>query len=423
MGEMSYDILPRQVRIRTLSEQLYAAAQVNTWSFTNAGDLIYANCLQEADHLKVLKDSGCLDYACLQEGGCRFPTILSTACGVLWIAEHFYDRETAAFLILAGPFLLSHTSLSAVEQELSKMDLDLEDQKLLQLLIGDLPVLSVSVMNLIGRMLHFAITERPISSSDFVFQRTAGGLPSEREPAKQDSSLLYEDTPLPGEPDRLLIEEKLILKAISEGNPEFQEIMNRAKNGNNSLLTSTGSNLRDGKNTLLIFCHQCSRASIEGGLPAASAMALQRSFMQKIEQCRTMSSLMQLNQEMVSAFVRAVHDHNTTPKISPEIIKSCKYIRSHILDDLSLEEISSSAGYSEYYFSRKFRREMGMKVSDYIRDKKLEYAKMLLTSTGKSVQEISDTLRFSSRNYFSRIFKEKVGLSPVEYREVRPDRR
>ena len=40
-----------------------------------------------------------------------------------------------------------------------------------------------------------------------------------------------------------------------------------------------------------------------------------------------------------------------------------------------------------------------------------------LISTEKSIQEISELLQFCSRNYFSRVFKEKEGISPQEYRE------
>ena len=60
---------------------------------------------------------------------------------------------------------------------------------------------------------------------------------------------------------------------------------------------------------------------------------------------------------------------------------------------------------------------MGIRLSDYIRDTRLEYAKIWLVSTEKSIQEISDLLQFCSRNYFSRVFKEKEGMSPQEYRQ------
>ena len=69
------------------------------------------------------------------------------------------------------------------------------------------------------------------------------------------------------------------------------------------------------------------------------------------------------------------------------------------------------------FCSRKFQKEMGIRLSDYIRDTRLEYAKIWLLSTEKTVQEISEQLQFCSTNYFSRVFREKEGVSPQEFRD------
>ena len=73
-------------------------------------------------------------------------------------------------------------------------------------------------------------------------------------------------------------------------------------------------------------------------------------------------------------------------------------------------------GYTEYYLTKKFNAEMGMKLSDYIKQKKVERARLLLATTSKSVQEISDSLQFSSRNYFSAVFTALEGKTPAAYR-------
>ena len=74
-------------------------------------------------------------------------------------------------------------------------------------------------------------------------------------------------------------------------------------------------------------------------------------------------------------------------------------------------------GYTEYYLSRKFQQEMGIRLLDYIKNVRLEYAKVWLLSTDKSIQEISEQLRFGTRNYFTRVFKEKTGKTPAAYRD------
>ena len=62
-------------------------------------------------------------------------------------------------------------------------------------------------------------------------------------------------------------------------------------------------------------------------------------------------------------------------------------------------------GYTEYYLTHKFKEETGLSVTDYIKFAKIERAKVLLKSTDQTVQDIAAALSFSTRNYFSRIFR------------------
>lgn len=65
-------------------------------------------------------------------------------------------------------------------------------------------------------------------------------------------------------------------------------------------------------------------------------------------------------------------------------------------------------GYTEYYMTHKFKEETGLSVTDYIKFAKIERAKVLLKSTNQTVQDIAAALSFSTRNYFSRIFRRSL---------------
>ena len=84
---------------------------------------------------------------------------------------------------------------------------------------------------------------------------------------------------------------------------------------------------------------------------------------------------------------------------------------------LPLIERAKELGYTTYYFTKKFNKEMGIKVTDYIKQTRIEYAKIMLITTTKSIQDISDSLHFGTRNYFSKVFRELTGISPAEFRE------
>ncbi|MDE6962216.1 MAG: helix-turn-helix transcriptional regulator, partial [Lachnospiraceae bacterium] len=72
---------------------------------------------------------------------------------------------------------------------------------------------------------------------------------------------------------------------------------------------------------------------------------------------------------------------------------------------------------TEYYFSRKFKKEVGCSVADFILREKIAQAKLMLAGTNETVQSVSDALSFGSRSYFYACFKKLTGSSPSEYRQ------
>lgn len=108
---------------------------------------------------------------------------------------------------------------------------------------------------------------------------------------------------------------------------------------------------------------------------------------------------------------RQVHSVKEEPMISRSTRQACDYIQSNVKRGLSVEEIA------RYYFNRKFYAEMGVRVGEYIKRARCEYAKVELLTTHRSIQDISDSLHFGTRNYFCRVFREIVGVTPAAYRE------
>ena len=124
-----------------------------------------------------------------------------------------------------------------------------------------------------------------------------------------------------------------------------------------------------------------------------------------------------LRHAMVAEFVSCVHDLAVAPGLSQPIRDCCDYIKNHFMEPLTLSDIAKSVCYSEYYLTRKFQREMGISLREYINSVRLEYAKIRLISTEDSIQQISEKVQFGTRNYFTRVFREHEGCTPSEYRE------
>lgn len=85
--------------------------------------------------------------------------------------------------------------------------------------------------------------------------------------------------------------------------------------------------------------------------------------------------------------------------------------------DFSVESLAEELNISRVQLYRKVKAILGLSVSDYISNFKLEKAKSMLENTTMTISEIAYTNGFSSPNYFSTSFKNKFGISPVAYRK------
>lgn len=93
------------------------------------------------------------------------------------------------------------------------------------------------------------------------------------------------------------------------------------------------------------------------------------------------------------------------------------YLEIHYRDvDLSQIQIADAFQISNYTLSRMFKKQIGVGFTEYVNFKRLEYAKELLLTTTYSIHEISFMAGFANDNYFSRIFKINVGVSPTVFR-------
>ncbi len=103
---------------------------------------------------------------------------------------------------------------------------------------------------------------------------------------------------------------------------------------------------------------------------------------------------------------------------SPILNSALGYINEHYMEDLSLESVASFTGFSKYYFSRTFKRYMGMSYSDYLTQRRMSAAVDLLVHTNQSVQNIAVSSGFGSTATFNRIFRDQKNCTPTQFRSI-----
>lgn len=95
-----------------------------------------------------------------------------------------------------------------------------------------------------------------------------------------------------------------------------------------------------------------------------------------------------------------------------------EYIENNIGNRLSVSDLCRYFYMSRSKLYNISKNEFGMGIADYVRQKKIEYAKKILTESNDTVSHISAMAGFEDDNYFIRVFKNYVGVTPNKFRKM-----
>ena len=110
---------------------------------------------------------------------------------------------------------------------------------------------------------------------------------------------------------------------------------------------------------------------------------------------------------------------NTRKQEANKPVREAKnYIKAHLKETISLEQISSVAGFNSSYFSSLFKKETGITFSEYLIQVRMEQAKELLKGTDWNISVICEEVGYSDLKNFNKNFKKYTGLRPNEFRRI-----
>ncbi|WP_139997412.1 response regulator [Paenibacillus paridis] len=117
-----------------------------------------------------------------------------------------------------------------------------------------------------------------------------------------------------------------------------------------------------------------------------------------------------------------IHQANSKPQYSKEIqnsiAKATNMAQLMMNQSLSSGEMAQIVNMSSSYFSQCFKQIVGKTYTDYLRDIRLERAKHYLINTTKTIQWIAEQVGYNDEKYFSRLFREHIGILPSDYRQT-----
>ena len=367
--------------------------------------MLSSNCPDESLFAKAFSLLGCLDRALRLSQNPGQPRVVGTSFGLIWGVDYVYRENTFQRMYVIGPAFSYNISMQDMEngfQHYAGQDISLAWKHRLIGACCRIPIAQNTLFIRYLLMLHYCLTGEKLNASDTSVQQSFSDVapPVERRDRRH-----------------VWLAERALLDMVRRGDLNYKEALNT------SLLISAGvpvmgrDPLRQAKTSVIVFTSLVCRAAIEGGLSPETAYSLGDSYIQAAENARTYDEINGIPLLMYDDFIHRVHKIRQVPGLSAPIAQCRDYIEMHPEEKIRAKDLAGLVGYTEYYLTHKFKEETGISVSDYVKKAKIDRAKILLRSTDLSIQELSDRFCFSSRNYFSRVFSETVGCTPMEYRE------
>lgn len=173
--------------------------------------------------------------------------------------------------------------------------------------------------------------------------------------------------------------------------------------------------LRTRKNGMIIRNTLCRIGGALGGVPAVYLHLVSEKYGMQIEQATSTDYLENiLTPKMVYDFFDLVMNFSTA-NYSNLIKDIVTYIGNHLSEELSVTILADLFHVNSSHLARKFKKETGYTISEYVNNQKIEAAKMLLQRKELSISRLAENLGYNSSSYFSKVFKNITGVAPSEY--------
>lgn len=175
--------------------------------------------------------------------------------------------------------------------------------------------------------------------------------------------------------------------------------------------------LRNLKYHLIISIAFITRYCIEGGMEMEEAYNRSDIYIRRLDGFTKEEEIEALHTEVVEAYAKRMRSIRKKTMYSKAIILCLEYIYTNLHTKITLEVLAEQANLSPTYLSKLFHKEVGVSVSQYITQKRIEAAEKMLRYTDFSSAEIANCLCFCSESHFISTFKRYVKVTPREYRE------
>lgn len=220
------------------------------------------------------------------------------------------------------------------------------------------------------------------------------------------------------EPHRAIEHELTFYDAIATGNLEVVRENCKSNDFTNpdGMGHLSDNALQNIRYHFVVTAAMISRYCVHNGMEQEKAYGLSDFYILKMDKSVTISEISALHDTMCLDYCTQMQTVMKQQILSKPIVLCIDYIYSHLHYRVTLKDLAQYLNLSESYLSKLFKKEMGITVSSYILNLKIDKAKNLLQYSEYSISDISNYLAFSSESHFIQAFQKSAGVTPHKYR-------
>ena len=323
------------------------------------------------------------------------------------------DQNRYIGSILAGPILMEYPDLSSIDEVAEKCHVPYGCISLLTSSMREVPLftpkrsyyLGQLLYDLVYHTLHFENALMMENRRQHGIQQEMIGLSLQK---AKNASATYQ---------RNLQEkqEMELVELISCGkNEEAYILLNDILGG---IYFSSGNDIELIKIRITELITVLSRRLTKLGMVSDEIFDLVNEFHKKSAGARNVNKLSEELADLLRRFIDII-ESSSGADVSELVHTVLVYIQQHYREELSLDIVAEHAAVTSPYLSKRFKKEMGIGLSNYINEFRIKKAAELLENSNLSLAEIAQAVGYSNQQYFTRIFTKMKKKSPGEYRRT-----
>lgn len=172
--------------------------------------------------------------------------------------------------------------------------------------------------------------------------------------------------------------------------------------------------VRESQNNVIVLNTLLRKAAETGGVHPVYLEELFEDIVKQAESVTSLSQERQLKIQMIRKYCTLVKTASIRG-YSLVIQKVVNYINLNLEKNLSLKHLGEECAVNASYLSALFKKELDMNIIEYINQQRIHRAVTLLEANNMQIQDVAVECGIYDVNYFRKVFKKHMGMTPTEY--------